>query len=172
MWNEISEWGGPPGPRGSPWPRYLKHRQITAGRRGRRPRTRGSAPLCIRHVSATAHLRSRISPACPARGGGGRGPRTRGSAPLCIRHVSATAHLRSRISRACAARGRGTTPGGAHILMRSVCSDGARFAFPHALANQLTDHGEEFWVDANGRSPDRPQLAVFRNRAGFRIQVV
>ena len=42
-------WGGPPGPRGSPWTRYLKHRQIPAsGRGGRRPRTRGSTPLCIR----------------------------------------------------------------------------------------------------------------------------
>ena len=41
-------WGGPPGPRGSPWTRPRPHGArclgIGEGRRGRRPRTRGSAP--------------------------------------------------------------------------------------------------------------------------------
>src|ERR1019366_8437030 len=41
-------WGGPPGPRGSPWTRSSLEEPgsciTAAGRRGRRPRTRGSAP--------------------------------------------------------------------------------------------------------------------------------
>ena len=41
-------WGGPPGPRGSPWTRCSlegsKACITAAGRRGRRPRSRGTAP--------------------------------------------------------------------------------------------------------------------------------
>jgi hypothetical protein len=65
IWNENlrpAGGAGPPGPRGSPGTRYLKRRQIpAASRRGRRPRTRGSAqgsaPLCIR-PSVTTSLRT------------------------------------------------------------------------------------------------------------------
>jgi len=47
-------WGGPPGPRGSPWTRCL-HSQMSPmrsarGRRGRRPRTGGSAPQSTQNV--------------------------------------------------------------------------------------------------------------------------
>jgi hypothetical protein len=53
--------GGPPGPRGSPRTRYLKHRQKpAAGRRGRRPRTGGVRPtlyLSIRDCPRTKPIR-------------------------------------------------------------------------------------------------------------------
>src|SRR5580658_8562785 len=44
-------WGGPHGPRGSPGPLFacgISHLTVAAGRRGRRPRTRGSAPQFLR----------------------------------------------------------------------------------------------------------------------------
>src|ERR1700683_3614912 len=44
-------WGGRPRPRGSPRTRLSRLRRTSlAGRRGRRPRTRGSAPLCVQDV--------------------------------------------------------------------------------------------------------------------------
>src|ERR1017187_3498690 len=46
-------WGGPPGPRGSPWTRYLKHCQTpAASRRGRRARARGARPTVNRSSKA------------------------------------------------------------------------------------------------------------------------
>src|SRR5688572_20811969 len=38
----VNLWGGPPGPRPAPWPALLQ--ATRKGRRGRRPRTGGSAP--------------------------------------------------------------------------------------------------------------------------------
>jgi hypothetical protein len=40
-----------------------------------------------------------------------------------------------------AARGCGTTFNGANMLMRAVFSNGTRWAFSQALANQFADHG-------------------------------
>ncbi len=45
--DEDAKWGGPPGPHGSPWTRSSGFRISSAGRRGRRPRTRGSALLGV-----------------------------------------------------------------------------------------------------------------------------